>query len=82
VGLNIKTEQAHRLAKKLAQQTGESMTTAVTRALEERLARVEKQSRLGRLTAIAKDCAARLNEPAARMMEIEDLYDENTGLPK
>ena len=82
MGLNIKTEQAHRLAKKLAQQTGESMTTAVTRALEERLARVEKQSRLGRLTAIAKDCAARLNEPGARMMEIEDLYDENTGLPK
>ena len=37
--LNIKTEEAHRLAAALAQMTGESLTTAVTAALKERLDR-------------------------------------------
>lgn len=82
MGLNIKTEEAHRLAKELAEKTGESLTTAVTKALQERLARVEKHSRFERLRAIAEDCAKRLNAPGIKMMEVEDLYDEETGLPK
>jgi antitoxin VapB len=81
MGLNIKTDEAHRLAKALAEKTGESLTTAVTKALQERLARVDK-SRLERLKAIAKDCAKRLNKPGRKTLTIEDLYDDETGLPK
>ena len=83
MGLNIKTEEAHRLAKKISEKTGESLSTAVTTALKERLARIEKEDRIAHLTAIANRIAARLNAPGGpKMMEIEDLYDEETGLPK
>lgn len=37
--LNIKDPEAHKLARKLADRTGETMTRAVTEALRERLAR-------------------------------------------
>ena len=39
--LSIKNEQTERLARELARETGESLTTAIRRALEERLDRVE-----------------------------------------
>lgn len=44
--LNLKNPEAHRLARELADLTGESMSTAVTLALRERLAR--EQRRRGR----------------------------------
>ena len=37
--LNIKNDEAHKLATELAQLTGENLTSAVTLALRERLAR-------------------------------------------
>jgi antitoxin VapB len=37
--LNIKDPEVHKLARKLADQTGETMTRAVTEALRERLPR-------------------------------------------
>jgi antitoxin VapB len=81
--LNIKTDEAHRLAKKIAEKTGESLTVAVTTALQERLAKIEKQDRIDNLTAIARRIAERLNAPGGpKMMEIEELYDDETGLPK
>ena len=39
MALSIKTEEADRLARELARLTGETMTSAVTAALKERLAR-------------------------------------------
>jgi len=47
MSLNIKSEQAHRLARELAQLTGESMTAAVEKAVEERLERVRGKSKEG-----------------------------------
>jgi antitoxin VapB len=41
MALSIKTEEADRLARRLAKLTGETMTEAVTVALRERLAREE-----------------------------------------
>ncbi len=83
MSLNIKNPKAHRLAQEVAALTGESLAQAVTTALEERKAKLEKQPRFERAWAIAEDCARRLNAPGApKMMEIEDLYDEATGLPK
>ncbi len=43
MALSIKTEEADRLARLLAAMTGETMTEAVTRALEERLERLRRQ---------------------------------------
>ena len=79
MGLNIKNREAHQLAEELSKLAGESMTTAVTIALRERLARVRQQQGLGladRLLAIGKDCAVRLKEP----FRPAD-YDER-GLPR
>ena len=42
--LHIKDEKADRLARELAQATGETLTEAVTRALEERLGRFRRRS--------------------------------------
>ena len=82
MSLNIKTKEAHQLAKKIAAKTGESLSTAVTTALKERLERIEKENRLEEAWAIAMRMAERLKAPGPKMMEIEDLYDEETGLPK
>ena len=58
--LNIKNREAHQMAEELSRLTGESMTTAVTIALRERLARVRQEQGLSladRLLAIGRDCA-------------------------
>jgi antitoxin VapB len=82
MGLNIKNAETHRLALELAQLTGESMATAVTEAVRERLARLKREGMADRLMEIGRRAAERLNAPGSRIMEIEDLYDEITGLPK
>ena len=83
MSLNIKSDKAHRLAKKLSEKTGQSLTEAVTEAVEEKLSRLEKEDRFQRAWEIAAKMAERLNAPGGpKMMEIEDLYDEVTGLPK
>ena len=84
MSLNIKTEEAHRLARELAAMTGESLTAAVTEALRERLDRLRKQqnaSLADRLLAIGKDCAARLKEPFRSIDHGDMLYDQS-GLPR
>ena len=43
--LNIKNDEAHKLATELAGLTGESLTAAVTLALRERLARERRRRR-------------------------------------
>jgi antitoxin VapB len=84
MGLNIKNREAHLMAAELSKLTGESMTTAVTIALDERLERVRQQQGLGladRLLAIGKDCAARLKEPFRSADHGDVFYDEH-GLPR
>jgi antitoxin VapB len=82
MSLNIKNPEAHRLAQELSELTGESMATAVTEAVRERLTRLQRKGMAERLMAIAGDCAPRLATGPGKMMEIDDLYDEKTGLPK
>ena len=84
LGLNIKNEEAHRLARELAAVTGESMTAAVTAALRERLDRVRRDRNVSladRLLKIGKECAARLKEPIRSIDHADLLYDER-GLPR
>jgi len=84
MSLNIKDPEAHRLARELASLTGESMTRAVTVAIQERLAslRQRRGRRLSeRILEIGRDCAARLREPYRSIDHAEFLYDER-GLPR
>jgi antitoxin VapB len=84
MSLNIKNEEAHRLARQLAKITGESMATAVTEAIRERLERVRENPRDGmaeRLMKIAKECGPLWKEPFRSMDHGDLLYDEK-GLPK
>ena len=84
MSLNIKSEEAHRLARELAEVTGESMTVAVTVAVRERLDRLHRQrgaSLVERLLAIGRDCAAHLKEPCRSVDHGALLYDER-GLPR
>jgi len=84
MAMNIKSDEAHRLAQELAKRTGESITGAVTEAVRERLERVRHEKGIGlaeRILAIGKDCAARLKEPSRSVDHGELLYDER-GLPR
>jgi antitoxin VapB len=58
--LNIKNDEAHKLATELAGLTGESLTSAVTLALQERLARERRRRRP--------------DQVAARLMKIGSQY--------
>lgn len=84
MGMNIKNKDAHQLAKRLAKLTGESLTTTVTEALRERLARLRGERDVDlaeRLLAIGRDCAAHLKTQYRTIDHGEMLYNER-GLPK
>ena len=66
MSINIKNEETCRLARELAQLTGETMTGAVTAALQERLERERNErsaeARVQRLLAIGERCAGMLGD--------------------
>lgn len=81
--LNIKDDDTHALAKRLARLTGESLTKAVKQAVQERLAQVERSrdgSRIAdELDHIALHCAS-LPRRDRRSADQVIGYDEH-GLP-
>ena len=80
--LNIKSSEARRLATELAGLTGETIVAAVTRALEERLAKVGKRpATTEELLGIGRECASRLKEPS-RTGDVNDLLYDAQGLPR
>ena len=83
MSMNIKNKETCRLAKQLSKLTGESLTTAITEALRERLDRVrgERVDLAERLLLIGRDCGARLKEPF-RTIKHEDMLYDDRGLPK
>ncbi len=90
--LNIKSAKADELVSRLVALTGENKTQAIVAALEERLARVEREQgatpprradheeRLRKIMAAAAEISAMI-PPHLRNSDHSDLYDEN-GLPK
>jgi len=85
MGLNIKNEEAHRLATELAKLTGDSLTASVIKSLRNELDRERKvRSREGmaeQLLELGREFRAHMKEPI-NSWDIDDLlYDEN-GLPK
>jgi antitoxin VapB len=84
VSLNIKNDETNRLAHELAAVTGESLTTAVTVAVRQRLERLQQSKAVPlaeRLLRIGKDCAVHLKEPFLTVDHGDLLYDEK-GLPR
>jgi antitoxin VapB len=83
MSLNIKSAEADRLVRTLAELTGESKTRAVIEALQERLERVRRDRDREKLTAdllaIGKRCAGHGRQDTTDHGEL--LYDER-GLPR
>jgi len=83
--LSIKDPEADRLARAVAQQTGETLTQAVINALRERLAREQRkeqaiESLVEDIMEIGRHCASL---PLLDARSADDIigYDEN-GLPR
>jgi antitoxin VapB len=85
--LHITDPKTDKLARELAKETGESLTTAVSKALQERLDRiggqkeVERRAFVAELLEIAKPAKGlrRLKKTSREL--IEELYDGD-GLPR
>jgi antitoxin VapB len=83
VGISIKNERTERLARRLAEETGESMTRAITAALEERLERIERRRTPAEKLALARTILRRVDSlPVLDDRPAEEIlgYDEY-GLP-
>ena len=80
MALNIKDESVHEVVKRIAQITGESQAQAVATAVNERLARLQKDEVAGRLLAIGHKTADRMSPEVKRLDHGALLYDER-GLP-
>jgi antitoxin VapB len=89
MGLNIKNEHVHELAREAARVTGKSQTSAIEEALERLLrdygsdpGEVRIKARLDLVHRIAADYrAAPAREPLV-IERVDDLYDDATGLPR
>lgn len=86
MALNIKNAETYRLARELAQRNRETVTMAVTIALKERLERQEKakkrEGRLEWLHELTARTAPLMNDGRSSKELIDELYDDETGLPK
>jgi antitoxin VapB len=80
--LNIKNDEAHKLATELAEMTGESLTAAVTLALRERLARERRRRRTDSTVARLMKIGSRFASQADTGRSPDEIlgYDEQ-GLP-
>lgn len=83
MALNIKSREAYRLARELADVTGETLTAAVTESLRERLAGLRRRRDRARVRAAVADIqemVASLPDRDTRPPEEILGYDEH-GLP-
>jgi antitoxin VapB len=85
VSLNLKNPRAHELATRLSELTGENLTTAVIRALEERL-KQERQKKGQKTTAERilgfADRFASGMPPECASTDHADLLYGDDGLPR
>ena len=83
MALSIKDEETDQLARELARRNGESVTTAVKVALKERLERQKPNAGLAaRLMEISREAAPLMNDGRTSKELMDELYDQETGLPK
>ena len=84
--MNIKDPEVYRLARELAELTGESLTEAVGNAVRERLEREQRQKRkedafVERILAIGREIRER-NLEYWRTLDIDAMLHDVNGLPK
>jgi antitoxin VapB len=82
MAINIKSDETQQLTRELAALTGESMTTAVTVAVRERLDRMRRaglttEQRAAKILALGQQIAA---SAGPHPVHVDDLYDDD-GLP-
>ena len=89
MGLNIKNERVHELARQAASVTGLTQTgvieEALTRLLAEYGADPEQHRRAARADLVQGIVRAYLDTPAGpdrEVQRVEDLFDDRTGLPR
>ena len=81
MGLNIKNERVHELARALSQATGKSMTAVIEDALDEKLRRLrEEEDRDNQILEALTFIKSLGSPPPGLTSDHSDLYDEN-GLP-
>jgi antitoxin VapB len=84
MALSIKSLEAERLAREIAAKTGESLTGAIQKALEERLERLKRQRRSQILAGQLEDILRRVDQlPVLDSRTADEIlgYDEQ-GLPR
>lgn len=85
MGLSIKNSRSEELVRELAALRGVSLVTAVTEAAREALEReksARRESRMEWLDRITKETAAIMNDGRTSKELMDELYDDETGLPK
>lgn len=89
MGLNIKNERVHELARQASRVTGKSQTGAIEEALERLLeaygsdpdgARID--AKVDRVRGIVVAYAAQAGDEGREIRAVDDLYDRATGLPR
>jgi antitoxin VapB len=84
MALSIKSMEAERLAREIAAKTGESLTGAIQKALEERLERLKQQRRSQILASQLDEILRRVDQlPILDSRTPDEIlgYDEH-GLPR
>jgi len=84
MALSIRNDSAERLARQVAEETGESITEAIRKALEERWSRLNRKRREKILSGQIEDLLRRVDELPILDARPEDEilgYDEH-GIPR
>ena len=84
MAISIKSVETERLAREIASKTGESLTGAIQKALEERLERIRQQRRGQILSSQLEDILRRVDAlPVVDSRTPDEIlgYDEH-GLPR
>ena len=84
MALSIKSMETERLAREIAAKTGDSLTGAIQKALQERLERLKLQRRSGILASQLEDILRRVDQlPILDPRAADEVlnYDEH-GLPR
>lgn len=82
MGLNIKNEKVHALAREAAERMGMSQTSVIEEALKRMLKELdtEQHARLNDLRLIVADIHAVMRESGQLPLTTDDLYDDE-GMP-
>ncbi len=84
MAISIKSVEAERLAREIAAKTGESLTGAIQKALEERLQRLKQQRKSQAMLSQLDDILRRVDQlPVIDSRSADEIvgYDEH-GLPR